>query len=98
MMLPLIFSQISGDDAIDSVSVLVFKILFLVGVLIIASGAWGMRGGQVEIGVIGIIAGMIMALAYPVMSGFYDKLGMGRAKVKLGQIEPALKTLENPPC
>jgi hypothetical protein len=89
IQMPMILAQAANGDAlIDSGASTLFKILFLIGVIGIALGGWGMSQGNLGAGALGIFGGMIIALAAPIMSSYYDKVGMSSSKVKLSYLQP----------
>ncbi|MES2309348.1 MAG: hypothetical protein V4507_10870 [Verrucomicrobiota bacterium] len=97
--LPALLAQASGDQVIDQGATTLFKILFLAGTVGIALGGVMMGQGNLGAGFWGLLGGMIVALAAPIMSSFYDKVGMSSSKVRLSEFRniPIIEIRVDPP-
>jgi ABC-type transport system involved in cytochrome c biogenesis permease component len=74
----------SLDAALQEGGNILYKIAFLVGVVVIMGGGWAIRRGEADTGKMAIIGGAIIALAALIMGALFDAAGMSGAKIDLG--------------
>jgi hypothetical protein len=74
------------NDMIGEVGLAMAGFFFLGGACVIVKGAMTMDGGNIIGGIFGIIAGATIAFAIPIMGGFFEKAGIGKAVPKIGSL------------
>lgn len=82
----LYIGAIDLNAMIGEVGLAMAGFFFLAGACIIVKGAMAMDGGNIIGGIFGIIAGATIAFAIPIMGGFFEKAGIGKAVPKIGSL------------
>lgn len=78
-------AQTGLDAALQQGGNILYKIAFLIGVVLIMSGGWAIRRGEADTGKMAIIGGIIIALSGLIMGALFDASGMSGAKINFGQ-------------
>lgn len=74
----------SLDAALQEGGNVLYKIAFLIGVVVIMGGGWAVRKGDADTGKMAIIGGVIIALAGLIMGALFDAAGMSGAAIDMG--------------